>query len=97
MIALVVKQIAEGSDEKIIELGDISVKKEWTFAGDIARGILTLVEQEEVFKLLLALESVILLKTGWSNVLVLSVRTGTITSGFVRDFPPNINSLFQIQ
>ena len=47
IIALTVKQIAEGSDE-VIELGDISVEKEWAFAGDIARGILTLVEQDEV-------------------------------------------------
>lgn len=47
MIAMAVKQIAEGSGE-VIELGDISVEKEWTFAGDIAGGILTLVGQDEV-------------------------------------------------
>ena len=49
MIAMAVKRIAEGSDE-VIELGDISVEKEWTFAGDIARGIITLVEQDKVFE-----------------------------------------------
>jgi GDPmannose 4,6-dehydratase len=48
-IALAVKRIAEGSDE-VIELGDISVEKEWTFAGDVARGIMTLVEQNDVFE-----------------------------------------------
>ena len=49
MIALAVQRIAEGSDE-VIELGDISVEKEWTFAGDVARGIVTLVEQEAVYE-----------------------------------------------
>lgn len=48
-IALAARRIAEGSRE-IIELGDISVEKEWTFAGDIARGIFTLVEQDHVFE-----------------------------------------------
>jgi GDPmannose 4,6-dehydratase len=46
-IALAVRRIAEGSDE-IIELGNISVEKEWTFAGDIAKGIMTLMEQDEI-------------------------------------------------
>ena len=49
MIALAVQRIAAGSDE-MIELGDISVRKEWTFAGDVVRGILTLVEQDTVFE-----------------------------------------------
>ena len=49
MIALAVQRIAAGSDE-IIELGDISVAKEWAFAGDIAKGIFTLVEQDNVFE-----------------------------------------------
>lgn len=49
MIALAVKRIAAGSGE-IIELGDISVKKEWTFASDIAKGIFTLLEQDDVFE-----------------------------------------------
>ena len=48
-IALAVKRIANGSAE-FIELGDISVEKEWTFAGDIARGIFTLIEQDDVFE-----------------------------------------------
>jgi len=49
MIALAVQRIAAGSGE-LIELGDISVEKEWTFAGDVAKGMLTLVEQDEVFE-----------------------------------------------
>lgn len=49
MIALAVQRIAAGSDE-IIELGDISVAKEWTFAGDVAKGIFTLVEQDNMFE-----------------------------------------------
>lgn len=49
MIALAVQRIAAGSDE-FIELGDISVEKEWTFAGDVAKGILALVEQDKVFE-----------------------------------------------
>jgi GDPmannose 4,6-dehydratase len=48
-IALAVKRIAGGSDE-VIELGDISVEKEWTFAGDIAKGIFTLIEQDAIFE-----------------------------------------------
>ncbi len=49
MIVLAVKRIAAGSGE-IIELGDISVEKEWTFAGDVAKGIFTLVEQDNIFE-----------------------------------------------
>jgi GDPmannose 4,6-dehydratase len=49
MIALAAHRIANGSKE-IIELGDISVKKEWTFAGDVAKGIFTLVDQDDVFE-----------------------------------------------
>jgi GDPmannose 4,6-dehydratase len=49
MIALAVQRIANGSDE-VINLGNISVEKEWTFAGDIAKGIFTLVEQDKIFE-----------------------------------------------
>lgn len=49
MIASAVQRIAQGSNE-VIEIGDLSVKKEWTFAGDVVRGILTLVEQNDVFE-----------------------------------------------
>ena len=49
MIADAVKRIACGSDEKIT-LGDISVKKEWAFAGDVAEGIFTLINQDKIFE-----------------------------------------------
>ena len=49
MITLAAQRISLGSKEKI-SIGDISVKKEWTFAGDTVEGIFTLVEQDEVFE-----------------------------------------------
>lgn len=49
MIVQAVRRIAEGSEE-VITLGDIAVQKEWTFAGDVVEGIMTLVEQENVFE-----------------------------------------------
>lgn len=48
-IAQVALRIAEGS-EKVLELGDISVRKELTFAGDVTEGIMTLIEQDQVFE-----------------------------------------------
>lgn len=49
MIVEACKRIKNGSNEKII-LGDISVKKEWTYAGDVVKGIWTLVQQENIFE-----------------------------------------------
>jgi GDPmannose 4,6-dehydratase len=49
MIAEAVKRIGQGSDERI-RLGDISVKKEAAFAGDIVEGIFTLVSQDKIFE-----------------------------------------------
>ena len=49
LIALAVKRIASGSQE-VIQLGNISVEKEWTFAGDIVDAIFTLVSQDEIFE-----------------------------------------------
>ncbi len=48
-IAKAARRIAEGNEE-IIELGDISVRKEWTFAENIAGGIITLIEQNQIFE-----------------------------------------------
>lgn len=59
LIVQAVQRIALGSSE-VIELGDISVKREWTFAGDVIKGIVTLVDQDEVF------EAVIGSGTAWS-------------------------------
>jgi len=47
MIAAAARRIAEGSTE-VLELADLSVIKEWTFAGDVARAMLTLVKQDDV-------------------------------------------------
>lgn len=49
MIALAAQRIASGSEEKL-ELGDISVEKEWTFAGDVAQAMLTMLRQDAVFE-----------------------------------------------
>jgi len=49
MISLASQRIAAGSTEKL-ELGDISVEKEWTFAGDIAQAMLAMVRQDSVFE-----------------------------------------------
>ncbi len=48
-ISEAVKRIANGSDEKLV-IGDISVIKEWTYAGDIVEGIWTLVLQDDIFE-----------------------------------------------
>ena len=42
-------RIKSGKDE-ILELGDMTVEKEWTYAGDVADGIMTLVSQDKVFE-----------------------------------------------
>ncbi len=48
-IAKAVMRIANGSAE-IIELGDIDIRKEYTFAGDIIEAIWILVNQKKVFE-----------------------------------------------
>jgi GDPmannose 4,6-dehydratase len=48
-IAEAAKRIATGSNEKI-QIGDISVIKEWTYAADVVKGILKLVEQDNVYE-----------------------------------------------
>ncbi len=44
-----VQRIAAGSKERL-EIGDVTVQKEFGFAGDIVNGIMTLVDQEAVFE-----------------------------------------------
>jgi GDPmannose 4,6-dehydratase len=41
--------IASGTEAKL-ELGDLTVIKEWTYAGDVAEGIVTLLQQDKVFE-----------------------------------------------
>ena len=48
-IAQAARRIAAGSGEAL-ELGDLSVRKEYGFAGDIAAGMLALVQQDTVFE-----------------------------------------------
>ncbi len=48
-IAQAARRIADGSGETL-EIGDVTVRKEWTFAGDVAAGMLTLVNQDAVFE-----------------------------------------------
>ena len=48
-IASAARRIAAGSGETL-EVGDPSVRKEWTFAGDVADGMLRLVGQDELFE-----------------------------------------------
>lgn len=48
-VVLAAKRIVQGADEKLY-IGDLSVEKEWTFAGDVALGIMMLVEQDNVFE-----------------------------------------------
>ncbi|MEO7049340.1 MAG: GDP-mannose 4,6-dehydratase [Ferruginibacter sp.] len=48
-ISEAVKRIGNGSNEKL-EIGDMSVIKEWTFAGDIVKGIWLFVNQNAVFE-----------------------------------------------
>jgi GDPmannose 4,6-dehydratase len=48
-IAQAARRIAEGSGE-ILEIGDISVRKEWTFAENTVEGIFTLIGQDQVFE-----------------------------------------------
>jgi GDPmannose 4,6-dehydratase len=47
LVASAARRIGAGSDE-VLELADVSVVKEWTFAGDVARAMVTLVQQDEV-------------------------------------------------
>ncbi|GAA4463953.1 GDP-mannose 4,6-dehydratase [Nemorincola caseinilytica] len=48
-IAAFARRIAAGSSETL-EIGDMTVRKEWGFAGDIVRGIYTLVQQDDVYE-----------------------------------------------
>ncbi|MBU7008558.1 GDP-mannose 4,6-dehydratase [Phosphitispora fastidiosa] len=43
------KRIAQGSSDKL-QIRSISVEKEWTFSGDVVRGMLTLMEQDQVYE-----------------------------------------------
>ena len=48
-ISAAAKRIAQGSEEKL-EIGDMSVIKEWAFAGDIAEGIWKFMSQDKIYE-----------------------------------------------
>lgn len=48
-IATAAKAISKGSDEQI-DIGDITVKKEFNYAGDVVEAVWTLVNQDDVFE-----------------------------------------------
>ncbi|MEJ0081042.1 MAG: GDP-mannose 4,6-dehydratase [Puia sp.] len=49
LIAEKVNKIANGAEDKIA-LGDISIRKEWAYSHDIALGIYTLINQDDIFE-----------------------------------------------
>ena len=49
-IAMAARHISEGKEEKI-EIGDLSVIKEWTYAGDIVKGLWQFVSQDNIFEM----------------------------------------------
>lgn len=49
MIVNAAKDIAVGKRD-YLELGDLSVEKEWTFAGDVAKAMLALISQDDIFE-----------------------------------------------
>lgn len=48
-VVLAAQRIAAGSNE-ILEIGDIAVRKEWTYARDVMQGIMTLLDQDKIFE-----------------------------------------------
>ena len=48
-VARAARAIASGTQTNL-QLGDLTVSKEWTFAGDVAEAIVTLLEQDKVFE-----------------------------------------------
>jgi GDPmannose 4,6-dehydratase len=49
LVSETARRIGAGSPEKL-EIGDMDVVKEWTFAGDVVKGIWTLVQQEDIME-----------------------------------------------
>jgi GDPmannose 4,6-dehydratase len=49
MTALAARRIAQGSSE-MLDVGDITVRKEWTFAGDVVEAIFVMLSQDTVFE-----------------------------------------------
>ncbi|MBU1730691.1 GDP-mannose 4,6-dehydratase [Patescibacteria group bacterium] len=82
-IVQAVRRIALGSDE-MLELGDISVEKEWAFAGDIAEGIAVLVGQERVFEAVIGTGKTHTIEE-WLNICFTSIGKEWINHVVLRD------------
>ena len=101
-IILTAKRIANGSKEKL-EIGDVSVQKEFGFAGDIVQGVWELVKQDDIFEAVIGTGKAHAIEE-WVNVcfslfgLHWKDHTEKV-EGFVPDFkmlvsdPSTINSL----
>jgi GDPmannose 4,6-dehydratase len=48
-VALAVRRIRHGEEEELT-IGNLDVAKEWTFAGDVAEAMLTLIDQDAVYE-----------------------------------------------
>jgi GDPmannose 4,6-dehydratase len=101
-IALAAFRISEGSRENI-ELDDISFMKEWSFAGDIAEGIMTLVGQDRIFEAVIGSgraypikrwleECFTLINKNWKDH-VIDKRNRTSDNKILVSDPSTINSL----
>jgi len=92
-IVQTVKRIAAGSNEKL-ELGDISVEKEWAFAGDVTEGMATLVEQDQVFEAVIGTGKTHTIKD-WLEICFASVGKDWTKHVVLRDgFNPEYKRLF---
>jgi GDPmannose 4,6-dehydratase len=49
-IAAYASRLSQGIVEEKLSIGDMSVVKEWTFAGDVVKGIWLLVNQDDIFE-----------------------------------------------
>ncbi len=82
-IVRAIRNIQSGVEESLV-IGDLSVQKEWTFAGDIAKAIFTLVEQDRVFEAVLVREFPIRFRIG--SELCFS-KSGLDWRKYVREIP----------
>lgn len=90
-IAELAKRVREGSKEQIT-LGDVSVRKEVGFAGDIAAGIVALVSQEAVFEATIGTGKAYSIQE-WVEICFSKVRSDwrnhviLRTDGFIPEYP----------
>lgn len=78
-IVLAAKAIAAGSIEKL-ELGDVTIKKEFNFAGDVVEAIWGLVNQNDIYEAVIGSGKAPASKNGWIYVSYRLEKIGGITS-----------------